>query len=104
MRLDDIINLLKNTEILENPLLKGILEKNIEIIIEKYFDEVDYQTYLKYWYELIQSTNKFIQDTQPWTLLKKSEEEEKKLGRKILETAVWLIHKINLLGSFFFIE
>jgi len=87
-------------EIKNHPFIKAILENNIEELIEKYFDEVDYQTYLKYWYELIQATNKFIQDKAPWKLIK----EDKEQWKAILETAVWLIHKINLLWSFFFIE
>ena len=87
-------------DIQNHPFVKAILDNNIEEVIEKSFDEVDYQTYLKYWYELIQATNKFIQDKAPWKLIKEDEEQWK----AILETAVWLIHKINLLWSFFFIE
>lgn len=83
-----------------NPLLKAILENKAKEKIEKYFDYVDYQTYLKHWYELIQQTNKFIQDMAPWKLIK----EDEKKWKEVLETAVWLIHKINLLWSFFFIE
>jgi len=83
-----------------NTLLKAILDKNAEQKIEEYIEKVDYQTYLKNWYELIQATNKFVQDTAPWKVMK--EDEQKWIS--ILETAVYLIHKINLLGSFFFIE
>ena len=106
MRSEEILD-----EVLRNPLMKAILEKNAKQEIEKYFDKVDYQTYLKHWYELIQQVNKFIQDTAPWKLLKKRSEEEWEVRREnenrwiaILETSVWLIHKINLLWSFFFIE
>ena len=88
------------SDIKENPLLKAILKENIDNKIEEYIENVDYQTYLKNWYELIQSTNKFIQDNAPWKLIK--EDEQKWI--EILQTAIWLIHKINLLWSFFFIE
>ena len=91
---------LLNDEIKNNPLFKAILDKNAEQKIEEYIEKVDYQTYLKNWYELIQATNKFIQDSAPWKLIKEDEQKWK----SILETAVYLIHKINLLGSFFFIE
>jgi len=93
-------NLEEANEVLENEFIKAILNNNIEKVIEKYFDEVDYQSYLKIWYELIQATNKFVQDTAPWKTIKEDEAKWK----AILETAVWLIHKINLLWSFFFIE
>ena len=84
----------------DNILLKGILEQQADKIIKKFFEEADYQGYLKAWYELIQSTNKMIQDTAPWKLIKEKPQE----GEKILQTAIWLIHKLNLLGSFFFIN
>jgi len=96
----ELANLDELNSVKSNEFIKAILDKNIEKVIEKYFDQVDYQAYLKIWYELIQETNKFIQDTAPWKIIK----EDEKKWKAILETAVWLIHKINLLWSFFFIE
>jgi methionyl-tRNA synthetase len=96
----ELANLDELNSVKSNEFIKAILDKNIEKVIEKYFDQVDYQAYLKIWYELIQETNKFIQDTAPWKIIKEDEEKWK----AILESAVWLIHKINLLWSFFFIE
>ncbi len=87
-------------EIKENYFIKAILNKEIENKLEDLILKVDYQTYLKYWYDLIQLVNKYIQDTQPWSVYKHDPEKAK----SILSTAIWLIHKINLLGSFFFIE
>ena len=88
-----------NTNI-KNELLDSILNNNIEELLEKYFEEVNFQQYLKSYYELIQKVNGYIQDKEPWKLIKEDEIE----WRKVLETAIYLIHKINLLGSFFFLE
>jgi methionyl-tRNA synthetase len=44
--------------------------------------------------------NKFVQDTESWKLIK----QDKSKWEKILQTCVWLIHKINLLSSFFMIH
>jgi len=85
---------------IKNELLDGILNNNIEDLLEKYFEEVNLQQYLKYYYELIQKVNRYIQDKEPWKLIKENETEWK----KVLETAIYLINKINLLGSFFFLE
>jgi len=88
-----------NTSI-KNELLEWILNKNIEKIIENYFEEVNYKSYLKRLYKLIQDTNKYIQDKEPWKIIK----EDQKEWIKILETSIYLIHKINLLWSFILIE
>lgn len=85
---------------IKNELLENILNGEIENVLNKFFEEVNYQWYLKIWYELVQATNKFLQDEQPWTIIKQNEQK----WTQILETAVYLIHKINLLWSFFFIE
>lgn len=85
---------------IENELLNGILNNKIENILEKYFENVDFQYYLKIYYELIQKVNWYIQNKQPWKLIKEDEKE----WIKVLETSIYLIHKINLLSSFFFLE
>ena len=87
-------------EIKNHVFIKGILDKSITKIIEDFILNVDYQTYLKHWYELVQLVNKYIQDTQPWVVYKTDENKAK----TILKNAIWLIQKINLLSSFFFIE
>ena len=86
--------------ILEHKFIKSILNKNFENIMQDIVETADFQTYLKYWYELIQLTNKLIQDTQPWLIYKTNKE----YATKILMTSIWLINKINLLWSFFFID
>jgi len=49
------------------------LNNNIEELLEKYFEEVNFQQYLKSYYELIQKVNGYIQDKEPWKLIKEDE-------------------------------
>ncbi len=93
-------NDLLTDELKQNKLLKAIFENKIEDLLENIVNNVDYQTYLKDWYELVQATNKFVQDTEAWKVMKEDETKWK----QILEQAVYLIHKINLLSSFFLLD
>lgn len=85
---------------IENKLLQAIESSDIEDVLNWFFEDINYQWYLKLWHDLVQASNKFLQDEQPWSVIK----EDKEKWVKTLETAVWLIHKINLLWSFFLIE
>jgi len=95
-----LYNNLLTDELKENNLLNAIFENKLEKLLENMLDNVDYQNYLKDWYELVQATNKFVQDTQVWKIIKEDEDKWK----EILEYSVYLIHKINLLSSFFLID
>ena len=83
---------------IDNILLNWILEWNITDIIEKYLNNVDIQWFLRLWYELVQATNKYIDTTQPWSLIKTNKEE----WLQVLKNIIWLVQKLWLLSAPFF--
>ncbi len=85
---------------IDNKLLQSILEGNTTNLLEKYIEKVDLQNYIRNWYDLVQATNKYIEETQPWKLLKKDEN----AGKQVLQNLVWLVEKIGILSAPLLIE
>gem|GEM_PF-3154176 len=91
---------LEDLKHIDNELLQAILSGNIENILENYIEKADLQSYIRNWYDLVQACNKYIEETQPWKLIK----EDEKAGKQVLQNLVWLIEKLGILSAPFLTE
>ena len=64
-------------------------------VVESYFDRFDIQGFIRDWYDLVQATNKLMEDVQPWVLLKQSSQKAK----EFLEFGLHLIRNLALVSS-----
>ncbi len=96
-------NQLNNFDFSENNRLKDLITEwfNKEIILY-YLQNFDFQWYLNHWYELIQFTNKLIDQEKPWEKLKN--EETKNEWIFILKTLLYLIRQLAILVAPILIE
>ena len=85
---------------IDNKLLDWIVDWTITQKIENYIDNADLQTFVRLWYDLVQATNKYIDEKQPWKLIKQNETE----WNQVLWNIVWLVIKLGVLSAGFFLD
>ena len=58
-------------------------------------EQFDIQGLIRDWYDLLQATNKLMEEVQPWVLLKQAPEQAK----EFLEFGLYLIRNLALIAS-----
>lgn len=91
---------------IENENIYSYFVKFIQSIANEFdtkiLDELDINSYFKAWYNLVQLSNKFMQDSQPWTKLK--DESTKEEWIKDLQFLLYMIRQIGILSAPFLVD
>lgn len=73
---------------------------HIQQTIDTYTDKVDLHRYIQDWYELVQVTNKFVDDTKP----RETAKTDLPNAQAAIASTLWMIKNLALLGSPFLLE